>query len=205
MEDGRRHAPATLRNREPILASLRAHLPSEGLILEIASGSGEHCAYFAGALPQYSFQPSDRDRGAQISINAWIKAMAVPNVLPAIEIDASADLWCIEKAQAIICSNMIHISPWAAAIGLFRGAARTLPTDAPLFIYGPYRRNGGHISDGNAKFDADLRAENPEWGVRDLEDMIALATDHGFSPPLVEPMPANNLMLVLRKPATSPA
>jgi len=199
MEDKRRYAPAALRNREPILAVLKSYLHDAGLILEIASGSGEHCVYFAENLPSYFYQPSDPDRAARASIDAWVKEKALANALPALDIDASSSPWAVSPAHAIICINMIHISPWAAAAGLFQGAASALFSNGLLFTYGPYRKNGTHISKSNEQFDENLRRENPEWGVRDLEAVIDVAAKNGFSPPLVEEMPANNLMLIFRK------
>lgn len=201
MEDRRRHAPATLRNRDPILAVLKAHLRGSGLILEIASGSGEHCVYFAENLPSYTYQPSDPDTAARASIDAWIKEKGLTNALPALDIDASAPPWAVSGANAILCINMIHISPWASAVGLFRGSANALPAGGLLFTYGPYRQGGAHTSKSNEQFDASLRQENPEWGIRDLEDVTGVALKNGFSPPFAKKMPANNLMLIFRKPA----
>jgi cyclopropane fatty-acyl-phospholipid synthase-like methyltransferase len=199
MKDMRRYAPATLRNRDPILAVLKSHLRDAGLILEIASGSGEHCVYFAENFSSCLFQPSDPDRSARASIDAWVKEKALANVLPALDIDASDPPWAVGGMDAIVCINMIHISPWAATAGLFHGAASVLSASGLLFTYGPYRCERVHISKSNELFDASLRQENPQWGVRDLEEVIELAVHEGFSPPLVEKMPANNLMLIFRK------
>ena len=203
MEDGRLHAPAALRNRDSILAILREHLPRSGLILEVASGSGEHSIHFGQGLPDHVIQPSDLDQKARASINAWIRASGVANVRPAIALDASSEVWSrswnANEVAAMICINMIHISPWAAAVGLVNGAARVLATGAPLFLYGPYKREGVHTSESNARFDADLRQQNPDWGVRDLEAMIELGEEAGFSTPLITQMPANNLTLVFKR------
>jgi SAM-dependent methyltransferase len=190
----RRHAPAVARNRAPILDALRPHLPAHGLVLEIASGSGEHTAHFAQALPALTFQPSDPDSEARASIDAWTGDLA--NVHPAVTLDAIADRWPVEQADAVICINMIHIAPWRATIGLMRGAARLLPPNGTLFLYGPYFREGVASAPGNLAFDRDLRARNAEWGVRDLDAVATLARHHGFSPPHVIEMPANNLSLV---------
>ena len=197
MTDPRRFAPAAARNRDAILVALRDILPGRGLVLEIASGSGEHAVHFAAAFPALTFQPSDPDADARASIDAWAAAMA--NVQPALALDASASSWPVEAADAVVCINMIHIAPWSACEGLMRGAAAILPVGAPLVLYGPFKRGGGHTAPSNADFDADLRARNPDWGVRDLEAVAALAAQSGFGPPQVTEMPANNLVVVFRR------
>ncbi len=197
--DARSFAPAAARNRDPILAVLRNHLPSRGLVLEIASGTGEHALHFARALPGLEFQPSDPDPAARASIDAWRIAEELHNIRPALALDAAADTWPIAAADAIVCINMIHISPWASTVGLVRGAAGLLGTDGMLYLYGPFRRDGSHTAPSNAAFDQSLRARNPDWGVRDLEAVAALAQSHGFAEPTVETMPANNLSLMFRK------
>jgi SAM-dependent methyltransferase len=197
--DARLFAPATARNREPILEVLRHHLPRRGLVLEVASGSGEHTAHFAAAFPELVFQPSDPDSGARASIDAWTAALGLTNVRPALALDAAAHDWPIAAADVVLCINMIHISPWSAAEGLMRGAGRLLSKDGVLFLYGPFRREGQHTAPSNAAFDRSLRAQNPDWGVRELEAVAALAETHGFGPPAVQQMPANNLALVFRK------
>lgn len=200
--DARLVAPATARNREPILNILRRHLPSRGVILEVASGTGEHIAYFAEALSSdLEFQPSDPDARARASIDAWAARLGVSNILPAIALDASAEHWPIQQAGGVICINMIHIAPWEAAVGLMRGAANLLPTGAALFLYGPFRRGGQHTSPSNEAFDRTLRMQNRDWAVRDLEKVVEVAERYGFVPPLIEEMPANNLSLVFRRPA----
>ncbi|MBB5695046.1 DUF938 domain-containing protein [Muricoccus pecuniae] len=195
-EDPRRQAPAAARNREPILAALREILPRRGLVLEIASGTGEHAAHFAAALPELVFQPSDPDPDLRASIDAW--AAGMPNVRPAIALDASAGGWPVGAADAVLCINMIHIAPWEAALGLFRGTAALLPPGGPLVLYGPYRRGGRHTAPSNAAFDDDLRRRNPAWGVRALEAVAEAAGREGFGPPEVTEMPANNLLLAFR-------
>lgn len=195
-DDARRNAPSTARNRGPILDVLRRRLPRHGLVLEIASGAGEHAVFFARALPGLRFQPSDPDPAARASIDAWRAAEGLANVLPAVALDASAQAWPISAADAVICINMIHIAPWAASVGLVRGAGKVLREGGVLYLYGPYRRDGAHTAPSNAAFDASLRARNPEWGVRDLEAVAALAAAHGFGPPAIEAMPANNLSLI---------
>jgi len=198
-DDPRRFAPATARNRDPILEVLRGVLPPGGLVLEIASGSGEHAVHFAAALPGLTFQPSDPDAAARASIDAWVAETGLAGIRPALALDAGAPGWPVERADAVLCINMIHISPWSATEGLLRGAAAILPAGAPLVLYGPYRRGGAHTAPSNAAFDADLRARNPEWGVRDLEEVAGLAAREGFGPPAVTAMPANNLVVVFRR------
>jgi SAM-dependent methyltransferase len=197
--DARLYFPATARNRAPILDVLRRHLPSRGLALEVASGSGEHVVHFAQAFPDLLFQPSDADPDARASIDAWGAALGLTNVRPAMALDATAETWPIEAADAVLCINMVHIAPWAAAEGLVRGAARILPPGGVLYLYGPYKRGGRHTAPSNEAFDASLRAQNPDWGVRDLEGVVALAGAAGFAEPVVEQMPANNLSLIFTK------
>lgn len=199
-DDARRYAPSAARNREPISCVLKEHLPAGGLLLEIASGSGEHVVYFAQKFgKELTFQPSDPDGDARASIDEWAAALHMDNVLPAIALDAAAKTWPEMRADMVVCINMIHIAPWAAAVGLMRGAASVLWPGCKLFLYGPYRRGGQHTSPGNEAFDADLRSRNPEWGVRDLETVTALAREHGFSEPVIVPMPANNLSLIFTR------
>lgn len=198
----RLYAPATTRNRDPILEVLRRHLPSSGLVLEIASGTGEHIAHFAQAFAGIAFQPSDPDGIARVSIDAWTAALGRTNVRPALLLDAASDEWPVQAADAIICINMLHIAPWGATVGLMRGAARALHHGGILYLYGPYRRGGRHTAESNAAFDQDLRMRNSDWGVRDLETVAALASEHGFGPPTVAEMPANNLSLIFRRHET---
>lgn len=200
MTDTRQYAPAATRNRDPIWNVLRTHLPPAGLVLEIASGTGEHVTHFAQcAGPAIAFQPSDPSPAARASIDAWTAASGLPNVRPALALDAAADDWPVAAADVLVCINMIHISPWAATLGLIRGAARLLPVGGVLFLYGPYRRGGAHTAPSNAAFDADLRHRNPQWGVRDLEAVADLAAAAGFGAPQIVEMPANNLSVVFRR------
>ncbi len=195
----KRHAPAAGRNREPISAVLTEELPESGEALEIASGTGEHVVHYAAARPQLTFQPSDPDAGSRASIDDWVRTLGLSNVRPALEIDVTRESWPVERADALLCCNMIHIAPWAAAIGLVTGAARLLPPGGLLFLYGPYRRGGRHTAPSNEAFDSDLKRRNPAWGVRDLEAVIDLAAAHGFSTPDIVEMPANNLSLVFKR------
>jgi SAM-dependent methyltransferase len=196
--DRRLCAPATQRNREPIAAVLKRHLPDRGLVLEVSSGTGEHVVHFARAFPGLAFQPSDPEPRHRASIEAWRAASALANIRTPLDLDASAAAWPLDAADAVLCINMIHIAPWAAAEGLMRGAARLLPAGGLLYLYGPYKRGGHHTAPSNEAFDASLRRENEAWGVRDLEAASALAAAHGFSGPAIVEMPANNLSLVLR-------
>lgn len=195
----KRHAPATARNRQPILDVLRPRLPARGLVLEIASGSGEHIVHFAEALPGLVFQPSDPSDDARASIDDWVLTQGLGNVRAALALDAAGDGWPIERADAVVCCNMIHIAPWEAAVGLIAGAAHVLPPGGTLYLYGPYRRDGRHTAPSNEAFDRDLRQRDPAWGVRDLEAVASLAEDRGFGPPEVIDMPANNLSLIFKR------
>ena len=199
MTDRRLQYPATERNRDVILDVLRGALPATGLVLEIASGSGEHVVHFAQALPNLTFQPSDPEDAALQSIRAWTQNTGAANVLPPVMLDATSHHWPIASADAVLCINMIHISPWQATEGLMRGAAKILSTGAPLYLYGPYRRAGVVTAPSNEAFDGSLKARNPEWGLRDLEVVAALARDEGFSAPATTEMPANNLSVVFRR------
>lgn len=195
----KRHAPATARNRQPILDVLQPRLPPDGLVLEVASGSGEHVVHFAAALPHLVFQPSDPNETARASIDDWAETSGLTNVRPALALDVEASAWPVDRANAVLCCNMIHIAPWSAAVGLIGGAARILPTDGLLYLYGPYRRSGRHTAASNEAFDRDLRQRDPAWGVRDLEAVTELAATHGFAAPEIVDMPANNLSLLFRR------
>lgn len=198
MSDDRLHAPAAQRNREPILAVLREVLPARGRVLEVASGSGEHVVHFARSLPALAWLPSDPSAEARRSIEAWTGAEALTNVHPPLALDAAADDWPIAFADALVCINMVHISPWASTEGLMRGAARILPLGAPLCLYGPFRRHDRPLEPSNEAFDADLRRRDPRWGLRNVAAVSACAAEHGLALERTETMPANNLMLVIR-------
>lgn len=193
------HAPASDRNREPILAVLRRVLPPEGLVLEIASGTGQHAVFFGEKLPGLEWQPSDPSADARVSIAAWIAERSLPNVRPPLELDVTRWPWPITYADAILNVNMIHIAPWEACEGLLRGAARVLEPGAPLVVYGPYKRGGVHTAPSNEAFDESLRSRDPDWGVRDLDDVAELAAARGLALEEVVEMPANNLTVVYRR------
>jgi len=197
--EARRHAPATLRNREAIAATLADWLPATGKVLEVASGSGEHVVHFAAAFPGLDWQPSDPDPAGLASIAAYRAEAGFANIAPPLALDAAAELWPIDRADGILCINMVHISPWEATLGLFAGAARLLAPGAPLIVYGPYIEPGVPTADSNLAFDASLRTRDPAWGLRDTDAIKAAAADAGL--PFVErrAMPANNLMLLFRR------
>jgi hypothetical protein len=198
--DGARTAPAAARNREPILGVLRQFLPPRGTVVEIASGSGEHAIWFAAALPHLTWQPTDHDPYSLRSIEAWRAQANLANLLAPLALDASEpDTWPLARAEAVLCINMIHIAPWRAAQGLIEGAARVLPAGARLILYGPFREGGRHAAPSNEYFDRSLRAQNPEWGVRDLDEVGALATRHAFALVARVAMPANNLTVAFEK------
>ena len=195
---GKRHAPATERNRDAILAGLRDELPSSGLVLEVASGSGQHVVHFAAALPALDWQPSDPDPAALASIESWRQEAGLPNVRPPLRLDASAD-WPVERADAILCVNMVHISPWEATLGLMKGAGAVLPPGGLLYLYGPYLRENVETAPSNLAFDASLKARDPQWGLRRVEDVIAAAAHEGLVFRRLLEMPANNLSLIFRR------
>jgi hypothetical protein len=197
--DQRLYSPAARRNRDPILAVLREVLPPSGTVLEVGSGSGEHVVHFAPHFPKLTWQPSDPDPQARISIAAWIQAAHVRNVVPPLDLDARTGQWPITHADALICINMIHIAPWSACVGLMSGAGRITDLDGVLYLYGPFRVGGRHTAPSNDAFDQGLRQQNPEWGVRDLEAVVAEAERHGFAFVKTHTMPANNLSVVFRK------
>lgn len=198
MTDERRSAPHVVRNAAPIADVLRGILPDRGLVLEIASGSGEHVLHFAREFPQLLFQPSDAEPAALRSIDAWRQQAGLFNLLPAVQIDVRAREWPVAKADAILCINMVHISPWTATQGLLRGAARLLRPGALLYLYGAYLRDGVPTAPSNEAFDRSLRDRNPEWGIRRLEEVAVEAQLHDFVLAGVIEMPANNLSVVFR-------
>jgi hypothetical protein len=199
MSPTRLSSAAANRNRDPILDVLRTVLPDTGLVLEIASGSGEHIVHFASKLPRLTFAPSDPSAKARESIAAWIADSGLSNIHAPFDLDATNACWSIARADAIVCINMVHISPWAATGGLFSHASSLLSAGAPLYLYGPYKRGGAHTSPSNEAFDAGLRAQNASWGVRDLEAVVDLARQTGFETPEIVSMPANNLSLIFRR------
>jgi len=196
--DDKRHAPATLRNRDAIAAILTDWLPASGTVLEVASGSGEHAVHFAAAFPHLDWQPSDPDPAGRTSIAAYRAESRFANIAPPLALDAAARHWPIDQAAAILCINMVHISPWEATLGLFAGATRLLAPGAPLILYGPYIETDAPLADSNLAFDVSLRSRNPAWGLRDLDAVKAAAAEAGLAFFERHAMPANNLMLLFR-------
>lgn len=192
-------SPAAERNKEPLLAVLTRVLPDAGLALEIASGTGQHVVHFARTLTRLRWQPSDPDAAMRESIRAHIAAADLDNVAAPLDLDVLEMRWPIERADAVLCSNMIHIAPWPATEGLVRGSAGLLGRGAPLILYGPFRRNGQHTSPSNETFDSSLRLRSSEWGVRDLEHVTQLAEHHALTCAEIVAMPANNLCVIYRK------
>ena len=197
--EAKRYAPATERNRDSICDVLRAHLPPKGTVLEIASGTGEHIVHFARAFPDLIFQPSDPDPAALTSIAAWSAEAGLNNLRPPVQIDAGAAEWPVPAADAILCINMVHISPWAATEGLMAGAGSLLPVGGVLYLYGPYFEDAIETAPSNLAFDESLKSRNPKWGIRRREDVEAIAAKHGLALSTRYEMPANNLSLIFQK------
>ncbi|KXV12541.1 SAM-dependent methyltransferase [Caballeronia megalochromosomata] len=197
----RRRAPAAERNRDAILSVLARVLPQSGVVLEIASGTGQHAVHCAAALPGIVWQPSDPDADARDSIAAWRAQAGLANLNAPLALDVLSDDWGIGDVAAIVCINMIHIAPWEAAESLFRGAGARLGAGGVLYLYGPYRRNGAHTAPSNEAFDQQLRARDPRWGVRDLEAVEALGEQAGLTLVETVAMPANNFSVVFEKRA----
>ena len=196
---GAQTSPSVARNRDPILAVLRRVLPARGTVLEIASGTGEHAVHFAAGLPHLTWQPSDQDAAALRSVAAHRAAAQLPNLLPPVELDVTAPQWPVEHADAVVAINMIHIAPWRAAEGLMAGAGRLLAAGGVLYLYGPYIEPGRETAPSNLAFDADLKRRNPEWGLRDVDRVTALAASCGLDFVERVAMPSNNLSLVFRR------
>ena len=197
--DGKWFIAAAERNKGPILEVLARVLPRRGVTLEIASGTGQHVIDFAKAFPDLTWQPSDPDAELRESIALRVRDERLPNVNLPVDLDVTRLPWPLQTADALVCINMIHVAPWSATLALFEGAKALLPAQHVLFLYGPYRRHGGHTSASNAKFDSDLRAQNPEWGLRDLEAVSDVAGRAGFVLAEIVGMPANNFSLVFRR------
>jgi SAM-dependent methyltransferase len=198
----KQHAPAAERNREPILGALRQVLPEAGRVLEIASGTGQHAAWLAPRFPSLTWQPTDPDAVALASIAAWRAEIAAPNLSAPLEVDVRAPAWWTRAelaCDAMVCINMIHIAPWSACEGLVDGACRLLGEGAPLVLYGPFRFGGVFTAPSNEAFDASLRARDPAWGVRELDDVTALCAKRGLERSLVLALPANNHAVIFRR------
>jgi len=201
----KKHAPAALRNRDPILALLKDVLPAEGAVLEIAAGTGQHAVYFAPELAPRVWLPSDPDPENVASIDGWRRDEPAQTLRPPIALDVTEPVWPVETdppdppISAIVAINLIHIAPWAAAEGLMAGAARILPAGGVLYLYGPYMVDGAHTAPSNAAFDEHLKSQDLAWGLRDVADVTALAKAHSLAHRRTEEMPANNFSLVFEK------
>jgi hypothetical protein len=195
----RRSAPAAQRNREPIAEVLREWLPSSGLVLEIASGTGEHAVDFAERFPALEWQPSDIHPDALASIEDWRGGSRLANLRQPLTIDASSSDWPIKRADAVLSINMVHISPWSSALGLLEGASRLLDAGAPLILYGPWLKGDIETAPSNLNFDADLKQRDPQWGLRSVEEFEAAAAGRNMRLAATRAMPANNSMLLLRR------
>lgn len=195
-------SPSAARNRDVILQALQSILPAHGAMLEIASGTGEHVVHFARGLPGWRFQPTEFDEASRQSVIAWIAHEGLATIAAPVTLDASAESWSVEGSgpfDAVLSLNMIHIAPWAAAQGLFRGAGRVLKPGGHLCLYGPFKENGVHNAPSNASFDESLRSRDPDWGVRDILDLQKLGNDNGLTLRERQAMPANNQILVFVK------
>lgn len=210
--DVRQYAPATERNREPILEVLQRVLPARGIVLEIASGTGEHAIFFAPHLKAHQWLPSDPDISHRASIQAWQSYFPSDNLYPPLALDVRESVWPVEQPltlheiplennqiTAIVCINMIHIAPWSACLGLMAGAGRILPDGGILYLYGPFKQGGKHTAESNKMFDESLRLSNQEWGVRDLEEVTNIAQNHALKHIETISMPANNLSVVFQR------
>jgi hypothetical protein len=208
--DLRRYAPATQRNREPILAVLRQVLPATGAILEVSSGTGEHAMFLAPQLAPLYWFPSDPNPDARASISAWQQTTPCDNLYPPIDLDASSPQWSVESDErfkldpivAIVNINMIHIAPKSAYLGLMAGASRILPPKGILYLYGPFKQNGVNTTPSNVAFDESLKSQNPEWGIRDLSEITTAAAAHNLHLHKIFPMPANNLSVIFQASKT---
>lgn len=188
-----------MRNRDVILRVLERVLPAHGFVLEVASGTGEHAAWFAKHFPGLVWQPSDADPALFPIIAGWAREGGAANLRPPLVLDAAAASWPFQRADAVVCINMIHIAPWQACQGLMAGAGRILGPSGVLYLYGPYHVGGRPTAPSNAQFDRDLRRQDGRWGVRNLEDVVAEAAKHDLAHAETVPMPANNLSVVFRK------
>lgn len=195
--EAKRTAPATERNRDAITHVLKGCLPAQGRVLEIASGTGEHIVHFAAQFPHLAWQPSDSDPLALASIAAWRAESGGDNLLAPVEVDAAAD-WQVQDISAILCINMVHISPWEATKGLMRNAGRLLPKGGVLYVYGPFRQQNRPTAPSNEEFDRNLKSRNSQWGLRFVEDVAQEASLHALHLDQIIEMPANNLSLLFR-------
>jgi hypothetical protein len=196
---GKLVSPSAERNKVPVAQVLKRLLPDEGVVLEVSSGTGQHVVHFAREMPSLTWQPSEHDEDCLHSIAHWLAGEALANARPALRLDVTDRPWPTRSAVAVVCLNMIHIAPWSAGQALIRGASEILSPGGMLFLYGPFRRGGRHTSASNQAFDHQLRSQNPDWGVRSLDDVARCADGHGFGSPQIHEMPANNLCVVFTR------
>ena len=199
LSSDRLFSPSAERNKGPISEVLSQVLPERGVVLEVGSGTGQHVVQFARAMPNLIWQPSERDTDCLRSIRAWLSVEALSNVRPPLHLDVHALPWPVESAAALVCINMLHIAPWSAAEALFSGGKSSLSGGGLLCLYGPFKRDGRHTAPSNKDFDALLRRQDPEWGVRDIADVSGLADLAGFDLLQTHEMPSNNLTIVFQK------
>ena len=199
LSSDRLFSPSAERNKGPISEVLSQVLPERGVVLEVGSGTGQHVVQFARAMPKLIWQPSERDADCLRSIRAWLSMAALPNVRPPLHLDVDALPWPVDSAAALVCINMLHIAPWSAAEALFSGCQSLLSRGGLMCLYGPFKRDGRHTAPSNKDFDALLRRQDPEWGVRDIADVSGLADAEGFDLLQTHEMPSNNLTIVFRK------
>jgi SAM-dependent methyltransferase len=199
LADGRIVSPSAERNKEPITELLIRVLPTQGDVLEVGSGTGQHVLRFGQAMLDIRWQPTERDADSLKSIASWLTCATLPNVNAPLHLDVHDEVWPVAEVAAVVCINMVHIAPLSATEGLLRGATNVIVPGGMLFLYGPYRRQGRHVSPSNEAFDKLLKAENPQWGVRNLEDVALLAASKGLELQETHDMPSNNLAVVFRK------
>ena len=199
MLSDRLFSPSAERNKASISEVLSRMLPERGIVLEVGSGTGQHVVQFARAMPNLIWQPSERDADCLRSIRAWLSVEALSNVRPPLHLDVDALPWPVDSAAAVVCINMLHIAPWSTAEALFFGGKSLLSGGSVLCLYGPFKREGRHTSQSNKDFDALIRHQDPEWGVRDLDEVSGLAVESGFVLLQTHEMPSNNLTIVFRK------
>ncbi len=195
----RRFAPAASRNRGPIADVVLPRLAQGARVLEIGSGTGEHVIHLAALRPDTIWQPSDPDPACRESIAAWTAHTGLANIAPPVDLDVRTAPWPVAEADFILCCNLIHIAPWTCTAALLQGAGRVLGAGGRLLLYGPFRRGGNHTAATNAAFDAALRRQDPDWGVRNLEDVAALAAGNNLEFVEAVPMPANNICAVFER------
>jgi SAM-dependent methyltransferase len=198
-QDGRLVSPSAERNKQPIADLLDGLLPGSGEVLEVSSGTGQHVVHFARRMPRLVWRPTERDAECLRSIEAWREAAALPNVRAPVFLNVHDDVWPVPPMDAALCLNMIHIAPWSATESLLRGAGKTLKAGGLLFLYGPFQRHGAHTAESNAAFDRQLRARDPQWGVRNLEEVSTVAASERLELGEIHQLPANNLGVVFRK------